>query len=303
MTKPILVCMAWRGGERFERCLASIERSLDHFTRVVLSVTSNNDSADVALARAFQERFPHVEVLSTGRELPTMQHQAFWIDHLHRSGVAPEDWIYWLAYDDEVREAGIHAISDAQGNWPLRSGTAYVGPWAMRHEGANELWQGDLAASLEVWTSFPADGPTKLPVMEWIRQQIAQPTYMQMSGSVIPFANFLELRHGKPTKTGPMRIEMATVACSGTLFVEEFADPVSIIYGRSNSDRASYGRQAHSEDWHLAAWLAKYSLRHPSALAAYTRTLATPVRQHATKRLRGKGLPQEEWRVRGLVSP
>ncbi len=57
---------------------------------------------------------------------------------------------------------------------------------------------------------------------------------------------------------------MAIAAAPPTTHVEEFPEPVSIIYGRSNSDRASYGRAARKEDAHLAAWLAQYVRRHPA---------------------------------------
>ena len=301
--KPTLVCMVWRGGARFERCLTSIAASQHHFQRIILSITSDYDSEDMEKASMFQRENPEIEVLCTGRELPTMQHQAFWVDHLQRTGTRPTDWIYWLAYDDEVRSRGIEAIIDAHGNWPLTPHIAYFGPWAMRHEQAEALWNGDRGEPLESWTSFPKEGPTRLPVIRWIADQLQQPTYIQMSGSVIPFANYLALRDGKPTKTGPMRIEMATAACAATRFVAEFPEPVSIIYGRPNSDRASYGSQARKEDQHLMAWLAKYSLRHPTAMPAFVATAATPVLQHSAQRLAGRAIPAEEWRVRSWVCP
>lgn len=301
--QPILVVMVWRGGPRFERCLASIATSGRHFSRIVLSVTSAPDSDDMQRARAFAEEHRGIEVICTGRELPTMAHQAFWVDHLERTGTRPTDWIYWLAYDDEVRLRGINAIVDADGNWPLRRGTAYFGPWAMRHEQADRPYDGPRDQPLESWTSFPVDGPTRLPVLEWIRQQLVQPTYMQMSGSVCPFESYLAVRDGRPQKTGPMRIEMAVASAPPTTHVEEFVEPVSIIYGRSNSDRASYGKAARKEDVHLAGWLAQYVRRHPAdwtGLAAIGGGVAST---YATALIRRTGLPTEEWRVRGTVEP
>lgn len=295
--------MVWRGGARFERCLSSVARSLGHFQRVVISVTSADDSDDMRAARAFQAAHPSVEVICTGRELPTMEHQAFWVDYLQRTGATSDDWIYWLAYDDEVRPAGIEAIVDGDGGWPLERGTVYFGPWAMRHERADTLWDGDPTARLESWTSFPASGPTRLPLMRWIAGQLAQPTYMQMSGSVCPFGNFVELRDGTPAKRGPMRIEMAIAASRTTRYVAEFPEPVSIIYGRANSDRASYGKAARQEDIHLIAWLTRYAAANPRAAADLARILATAARQQLALRINGRPLPAEVWRVRGTVSP
>ncbi len=89
-----------------------------------------------------------------------MDHQRFWISYLERTGARPHDWIYWLAYDDQVRLRGIERLVDEHGNWPLEKGTAYFGPWAMRHEQADQLFDGPWDEPLESWTSFPVPGPT-----------------------------------------------------------------------------------------------------------------------------------------------
>lgn len=302
-TQPILVMMSYRGGDRLQRCLDSIAATVPHFQRVLLSITAALGSDDMRRATAFADEHPNVEVICTEVELPTMQHQSFWVDHLERSGTSPDDWIYWLAYDDQVRMRGIEAIIDADGGWPLRAGTAYFGPWAMRHEQADTPYDGPWDEPLESWTSFPAEGPTRLPVLDWIGRQLRQPTYMQMSGSVCPFASYLALRDATPRKTGPMRIEMAIAAAPPTTFVEEFAEPVSIIYGRSDSDRASYGKAARKEDLHLAAWLAQYVRRHPDEWTSLVSAAASVAETYGTALLRRTGLPQEEWRVRGTVEP
>jgi hypothetical protein len=256
----------------------------------------------VHLANQAKEVDPSIEVICTERELPTMEHQAFWVEYLQGTGSRGTDWLYWLAYDDEVRLRGIEAIVNPDGSWLLEAGTAYFGPWALRHESPDELWSGDLNASLESWTSFPADGPLRLPVSEWIRQQLDQPTYMQMSGSVNPLQSFIDLKEMSPRKKGPMRIEMAVAATPGTTYVEEFSEPVSIIYGRSNSDRASYGRQARREDVHLAAWLMRYAVAHPDQAGNVTRAL-TVAGASAFHAAIGSGDGKtEEWRVRGLVA-
>lgn len=303
MTRPILVVMTWRGGARFARCLESVSSAQAHFSRVLLSVTSEPDSEDMRLAAAFAATHPGVEVICTGRELPTMEHQAFWVDHLQGTGARPEDWIYWLAYDDQVRVRGIEVIVDEQGDWPLEHGTAYFGPWAMRHESSADPFDGPWDAPLESWTSFPGQGPTRLPVMEWIRQQLRQPTYMQMSGSVCPFESYIALRDGRPRKTGPMRIEMAIASAPPTTKVEEFSEPVSIIYGRANSDRASYGSAARKEDVHLLGWLGQRALRRPAELPGLAGIVAGSLADYGRSALGGRRLPQEEWRVRGVVAP
>ena len=302
-TRPILVCMAWRGGKRFERALGSIARALPYFERVVVSVTGPQSGEDMARAQAFHELHPGVEVICTGEEWPTMRHQAFWIDYLIRSGASPQDWIYWLAYDDEVRVKGIETIVDGTRAWPLAPGTAYFGPWALRHEHPEQLWAGDPNEALESWTSFPVEGPTELLVQRWIAEQLRQPTYMQMSGSVNPLQSFMDLRDLRPRKSGPMRIEMAIASAIGITTVAEFAEPVSTIYGRSNSDRAAYGKAARKEDVHLMAWLARYSMHHPRAVGTLTTAVLGAAGATAAAAVGISDLPDEEWRVRGTVDP
>jgi len=296
--RPILVCMSWRGGQRLTRCLESIDRAQEHFDRIVVSVAAAHDSRDARTVKDFQSRIPALEFICPGQELPTMEHRAFWVDHLVRSGARPSDWVFWLAYDDEVRVSGIKEIVDPSGNWPLRAGTAYFGPWAMRHESPGSLWEGDRSASLESWTSFPLGGPAVLPVTQWVSDQLRQPTYMQMSGSVNPLQSFITLRDRHPRKRGPMRIEMAIATSPNTRFVQEFPTPVTIIYGRANSDRASYGKSARIEDLHLAAWLARYAVHHPHSLPNIMRGAAAVVSAYARA-----ALPREEWRVRDEVTP
>lgn len=301
--RPTLVMMSYRGGQRLARCLRSIAEAEQHFERIILSVTGSVDSDDLRQCEEFKERHvPRAEVICTGEELPTMAHQAFWVSYLQDSGASTSDWIYWLAYDDEVRPAGIAAIVDFEGNWPLQGGTAYFGPWAMRHESADTPYNGPMDEPLESWTSFPARGPLRQRVTRWIGAQFIQPTYMQMSGSVCSFDSFLALRDQRPRKTGPMRIEMAVAAAPPNEFVEEFPEPVSIIYGRPNSDRANYGAAARREDVHLALWLLKRSIHHPGEVARLARMFWQIIGSYAMFLLH-RQLPKEEWRVRSLVQP
>lgn len=305
--QPVLVAMSYRGGGRWERCLRSIEAAEGRFSRIVLSVTAEAGSPDVLAAEAFaaasRARGRSVDVVCTGRELPTMEHQARWVDHLEQVGLPPSTWIMWLAYDDEVRARGIDAIVDARGNWPLEPCVAYLGPWAMRHEHPESLWDGDASAPLEAWTAFPVEGPVRASVPEWVADQLIQPTYLQMSGALLPFSSFLELRDGLPRKRGPMRIEMAAVATSANGFVAELPEPVTIVYGRANSDRASYGSAARREDIHLAGWLARYGLHRPRALPGLIRAGVRTAGHLTTVATGRRPVPSEAWNVRGSVMP
>jgi hypothetical protein len=227
-----------------------------------------------------------------------MEHQSFWVDYLAESGTQPTDWIYWLAYDDELNTAGIAQVQDWNGSWPLSLDTVYFGPWAMRHETPTELWSCNTLDDMPVWTSFPVKDSTRLPILSWIRDQLDQPTYMQMSGSLIPFRNYCELRYGKPKKSGPMRIEMATALGCKTQYVAELKEPVSIIYGRSNSDRATYGGGARKEDIHLVAWIMRYVTKHPKAASDLTAIIAEQVKRQWLQKIGKQPPAEEEWRVR-----
>jgi hypothetical protein len=302
LTKPILVVMVWRGGDRFLRCLHSLEAASKYFSKILISVTSTPDSPDVQAAREFAARHKSCEVICTGVELPTMAHQDFWITHLENAEVSPSEWIYWLAYDDQVWAPGLAALANEDHELRLDPESVYFGPWAMRHEQPDCLWAGSESDPMEVWTSFPENGPTTLPLLIWIRDQLNQPTYMQMSGSVIPFSNYLELRDTEPHKTGPMRIEMATAAGRDTHFVHEFAHPVSVIYGRSNSDRASYGAAARTEDIHLLRYLAHYARSNPSQIPRLINLVTRQSVKKVAEKLRLRAPYGEEWRVRTVTN-
>ena len=300
---PILVVMVWRGGERFTRCLASIRETHDLFSRIVLSVTAAENSPDHVMAQEFATEFANVEVICTGTELPTMSHQDFWVNYLKNTNTNPSEWIYWLAYDDQVFAAGMRDLfTNTEQSLALESDTVYFGPWAMRHEKPDELWNGNESAPMETWTSFPANGPIRLPLITWIGDQLSQPTYMQMSGSLIPFRNYLELSQGTPKKTGPMRIEMATAAGTGTKFVQELPQPISVIYGRSNSDRASYGNAARKEDSHLIRWLLRYAKANPTQWGNVITLIAQQTIALSKRKVTKAPAPQEEWRVRGTAN-
>ena len=298
ITQPILVMMSWRGGARLQRCLESIAPARHYFKRIILSITAPADSEDMRRALAFAGQYRGIEVICTGKELPTMEHQAFWISYLQRTGAEPSDWIYWLAYDDQVRRRGIDAIVDSEGNWPLEPQTAYIGPWAMRHEGDDELWKKDPARPMESWTSFPTQGPLVLPLLQWIAQQIEQPTYMQMSGSVIQVGCYIALRDSFPKKRSPMRIEMATAVAGDAVAVAEFAEPLVIIYGRPNSDRANHGDHTRGQDLNLMALITRKHmgswLFDPSS-----KSLTVALKNFIRRRARpGTVTLKEEWRIR-----
>jgi hypothetical protein len=214
------------------------------------------------------------EIICTGVELPTMKHQEFWISYLQASGALPSDWIFWLAYDDQLRLKGIQAIATPEGSWHLSHECSYFGPWAVRHEKPEVLWAGRESEIVDSWTSFPLNGPTRLHTVDWVTHQIKHPTYMQMSGSICTLDAHTRLAKKFPRKFGPMRIELATALSSGSKFVEELSTPVTVVYGRGNSDRANYAKTARREDFDLVLRLSPYLAKSPRRVFAFALTVA-----------------------------
>jgi hypothetical protein len=234
------------------------------------------------------------EIICSGIELPTMQHQGFWIEHLLATGAEERDWIFWLAYDDQLRLRGLQDVVKNEYCWPLKHDTAYFGPWAMRHESPDKLWEPTPGEGLETWTSFPISGSTRMRPVDWTLDQLTQPTYIQMSGSVSSLRSHLGLIRDFPRKSGPMRIEIATALDSGTTWVTEFDSALTYIYGRSNSDRSNYARVAAREDRDLIVRLLRRCAFDPRQLRSL---FGAKVRRILKQKIRHK-TPAEEWRVR-----
>ena len=289
----------YRGGAKFARALASIRPAEQYFRRIIISLNSPAGSPDEDTVAAYRaEGATKVEVIQTGAELPWMAHQYFWLDHLQATGEQPRDWVYWFAHDDQVRARGINALVDANGNWPLVPQTIYLGPWGMRLDPSDGLYDGPADAPVESWTSFPIAGPLRLPVAEWIAQQLEQPTYINMSGCVTQLASFQALRSFPVSKPRGMRIEMATAAAPNNRFVEEFSQPVVITHTSAVTDRTTYAAVARQDDRHMAVWLANYVLRHPTAAVPTARASARVAGQYLKVLLHRGDLPHEDWRYR-----
>lgn len=302
--QPILVLPVYRGGPKFARALASVRPAERFFRRIVVSLNSAPGSPDEDVVAAYRAQGPtKVEVVQTGAELPWMAHQYFWLEQLEQTGEQARDWVLWFAHDDQLRTRGIEALVDDAGNWPLVPQTIYLGPWGMRYDPPGGLYEGPADAPLESWTSFPIEGPLRMPVAEWVAQQLEQPTYINMSGCITQLASFQALRSFPLAKPGGMRIEMATAAAPNNLVAEELPGPVVTTHVSPTTDRTTYAKVARQDDVHMAAWLARYIARHPSALLPSGRATAKVATDYVRMRL-GKGqLAQEDWRYRETVQP
>ena len=124
-----------------------------------------------------------------------------------------------------------------------------------------------------------------------------------MSGSVIALESHQRVIYGRPKKKGPMRIEMATASTPNNTTVEEFAEPISIIYGRPNSDRSNYAKTARQEDAHLIAWVARYGAYHLNSLPTLTKATFSITATYLKVLTRKGALPAEQWVVRSRVQP
>ena len=307
--QPVLVVLVWRGGERFKRVLNSLTSAESYFKRVIISITSETNSSDMTIAAQYLDDRSRagnpskIEIICSGVELPTMKHQRFWIEYLEGTNITPSDWIYWLAYDDELLVDGIRRLVDDAGNWDLNLNCSYFGPWAMRHEGPNELWSGDPSLPLEVWTSLPPGTGYRCSITKWIQYQLRTPTYIQMSGSVLPLEAHARLIRNFPRKHWPMRIELASAVVSGRRNVAEFDFPTVIIYGRSDSDRANYSNRRRLDDWHLFALIARAVGTSPTNLVGYTMAIASAAQSFLSRAARLSKPLSESWVVRDTFKP
>ena len=302
--QPTLVLPVYRGGRKFERALRSLRSSERFFRRVVVSLNSPADSPDLETLGQYQDHGPtKIEVVHTHDELPWMAHQYFWLDYLEKTGEGPTDWLLWFAHDDQLRLRGLQAVTDSNYSWHLNEGVIYLGPWGMRYDPPGGLYDGPADAPLESWTSFPLAGPLRLPVGEWIAQQLEQPTYINMSGCVTQLASFQAMRRFPVAKPGGMRIEMATAAAPNNLYVEELAEPVVTTHTSPSTDRTTYASVARKDDAHMVAWLANYLARHPSAIPSSARA-ATTLTSRALRQVTGRGgSVAEDWRTRQTLAP
>jgi hypothetical protein len=296
MTRPLLVIPVYRGGERFLRCLAGLPPNLHYFDGVTLSINSGSGSSDEQAARAFASLHPGVQVVVTGRELTSFDHTRFWAAQLELRGITGRQPLLWLAHDDELHTPGLAHLAPTGGAWDLDPHTTYLGPWIVRHESVSQLWQPPADYQDEVWTCFRGASPQK--GIDWIRQQLQRPTYISFSGCVFPFASMQSLVACRPRKKAGMRVEMSMVAAPGMRDAAEFAVPVSIVYGRADSDRATIPRRsAQLDDLHLLYWLGRHSAASAGTRRAYGSILSTAV-GHRVSALRGRPGPGEEWLVR-----
>ena len=300
--QPVLVLPVYRGGAKFARALASVRASETHFRRIIVSLNSPAGSADEETIATYRAQGPtKIEVIQTGSELPWMEHQYFWLGHLEVTGESATDWVYWFAHDDQIRPHGIERLVDANSNWPLEQGTCYLGPWGMRYDPVGRMYDGPADAPLESWTSFPIAGPLRLPVAEWIAQQLEQPTYINMSGCITTLSSFQSMRRFPLPKPGGMRIEMATAAAPSNHFVQELPTPVVITFTSKQSDRTKYAKDARKDDRHMVVWLLNYIAHHPRAIAPTARATAKVSRDYVNVLLKRGTLAQEDWRFRETV--
>ena len=297
--RPVLVLPVYKGGERFLRCLRSLDVAHLYFAAIVISVNSKSGSADLQHAIDFQASagLP-VEVLNTQRELSSMDHTRFWANELRRFGLPPEQMIMWIGHDDELDPDGL-AFNCPSGVWPIDSDAMVLGPWKLRHESVNELYQVPDGESLETWTCFPAPDLMPVPSLEWVCSQLIHPTDLNLTGGIFPFGSVLQVIGFTYKKISGMRMEMTLATALGTRFVTELPTAITIVYGRADSDRATIPVQhARQDDRQLLAWLTRYALGSRQSRLRLVSTVGSLVALRLQVAIgRGK-FPEEDWVVR-----
>jgi len=297
--RPVLVIPVFHGGERFERCLRSLACAPAYFAAVVLSINARPDSPDLAVAMGFRRNagLP-VAVFNTTGEMNSMSHSRFWATELRRRNLPPNTHLMWLGHDDELDPDGLAAACPG-GQWPLRPGTMILGPWKLRHESVGTLYEAPEDEQLETWTCFPDQTVKPQSSIDWVCDQLLHPTYLNLTGGVFPFGSVLDIVDFRVRKTAGMRMEMTLATSLGSRRITELDEPVTIVYGRSDSDRATIpNAHARSDDRHLLIWLARYAARTPRTRARFASTLARLTTLRTKVALGRATLPAEDWVVR-----
>ena len=297
--RPVLLIPVYRGGERFERCLSSLTCAPEYFSAVVLSMNSPRESADHLLALEFQAsaKLP-VVVLNTGTELTSMDHSRFWANELRTQFLPETTQLMWLGHDDELDPEGL-AISCPGGSWPIRESTMLLGPWKLRHESVGELYRVPEDEQLEVWTCFPDQQSKPQTAIDWVCDQLLHPTYLNLTGGVFPFAGVLDIVDHRIRKQSGMRMEMTLATTRGSRYITELPEPVTIVYGRADSDRATIPAvHARADDRQLMKWLTRYASFTPTAKVRLAATVAKLTTLRARVAIGKASLPAEDWVVR-----
>lgn len=297
--RPLLVVPVYRGGLRFERCLASLIHAGEFFSGLVLSINGPSDSPDLMLAQKFQESvdFP-VEILNTEVGMTSMDHIRYWTAHLRKAKIPLDQQIMWLGHDDELDPVGL-AQSCPDGVWPLRENTMVLGPWKLRHEAVDSLYEIPINEKIETWTCFPDSLQVPMESMEWACDQLVHPTYINLTGGVFPFRSLLEVIDFKPRKVAAMRMEMTLATALGSTYITELPEAITIVYGRADSDRATISRRdALSDDRNLLLWLGKFAAKTPRSRKRFAQTMLRLGLLRVRIFLGRAQPPEEDWVVR-----
>jgi hypothetical protein len=297
--RPVLVIPVYRGGERFARCLRSLVCAAEYFSSVVISINGPAESLDLQAAEGFQlQAGLAVAVLNTTVEMNSMSHSRFWTNELRRRHLPATAHVMWLGHDDELNPEGL-ALACPEGQWPLQPSTMILGPWQLRHESVDALYEAPENEKLETWTCFPDRAAPPQPSLNWVCDQLLNPTYLNLTGGVFAFGSLLDIVDFRIRKASGMRMEMTLATAPGTLFITELAEAVTIVHGRADSDRATIP-VAHTrrDDRHLLMWLSRYAAVTPKTRTEFVSTLAQLVALRFRVAIGRARLPVERWVVR-----
>lgn len=271
----------------------------DFFSGLLLSINGSPDSPDLIAARQFQATvdFP-ITILNTGVELSSMDHIRYWGSFLRDIKTPVDQHVMWLGHDDELNPVGL-AKSCRNGFWTLSEDTMILGPWKLRHESTDSLYQVPVNEVLETWTCFPDSPPIYMKSMDWACDQLVHPTYINLTGGVFPLRSLLEVIDFKPRKVAAMRMEMTLATAVGSKFITELPEAITIVYGRADSDRAMISRKdALSDDRNLFLWLGKFAAMTPGSRKRFAKTMLLLVILKVKIVFGRAQPPTEDWVVR-----
>ncbi len=169
-----------------------------------------------------------------------------------------------------------------------------LGPWKMRHESIDEMYEVPDDEVLETWTCFPNNSQIPLKSMDWVSDQLLHPTYLNLTGGIFPLRSVCEILEFRVHKASGMRMEMTLTTSPNIEYVTELPEPITIVYGRADSDRATIPRRdAVRDDRHLLLWLTRYTFLTPGSRKRFLNTMSKIARLRFKVVIGKAELPQE----------
>jgi hypothetical protein len=221
----VLFVPVYRGGNMFQRCLRSLERSQHLFDLIVISLNGDEVAEDLASVASSNLEECRVKVLTTRRLLPPARHLA-WATRAIKPYLQLTDHVLLLAHDDELDAHGLdHWVRTRSSDWHLR---AWIGDYLYIDDRDPDVAPLGLQA-------IPDSTPLPLRLSGWLAVNATDPRQYvdtNMSGISVPFSTLLRTSRFITTTrmTNGSRFEYILVSSRSNVAIDRRSPPVGIIH-------------------------------------------------------------------------